>query len=224
MTNEKMLTKIYQMVKTLPEDDQKVIEKFSKANMPKAPVENIVFYLAQAIYELKEDITAETAKKAGRTSALNAAKAILKGGAKIRDVFGYAPIIDGKQYICNGYLVVELSKPFDLPEVPKNMIYPEVKRFFNETFYNKLELPEVAKLKTFIKDKKAKKEKAQYCFGEGAPLVDAEYLAQVMDLLPDAIAYCDAPLKPIYFECEAGRAILLPIKPKDGTPREKTEI
>lgn len=84
-----------------------------------------------------------------------------------------------------------------------------------------LELPTVAELKAHIKTQKAEnkangvKGPAKYDFGLGRPLVNAEYLLDMLELLPGCEAVCgqDKPeLQGIYFSAEGqGEGILFPI-------------
>lgn len=230
MTNQKMLEYAYKVAANLSESEQKVIEKLSKGSA-KYEGGSIPLVLSQLIYELKEDINRDEAKKTGKGAALKTAKDILKNGNKKRDILGYAQIIDGKQYLCDGYIAVELNEPLPLPEIPEGMNALDIKKLINYPAYSEIaELPDKIKLKSYIKVEKAKnKANGQtnnicYDFGENKPLVNAEYLLQIMELMPNATIYIENCYKPIYFESEAGRAVLGPIRPKDGTPREKTEI
>ena len=100
-----------------------------------------------------------------------------------------------------------------------------------------LELPDKAKLKAFIKISKANKniddkfKGIPFDFGFNKPLVNADFLLDIMELIPDATAFykpCSDNsgmiLNSIYLENDNSRGLLLPIRPDEKTPRVKTEV
>lgn len=234
MNNAKMLERVYAIVNTLEESDKKFIEKVSIQG-GKFIVDTMPIILGQLIHDLKEDIYADEAKKTGNSAALRIARKMLKNGGKVREVLGYAPVIDGKQYICDSFSIVELNNPLPLPELPTHLEYIDAKRILQKpNGAIDIELPDAAKLRAYIKINKADftKQDAKgnifYDFGNPLPVVDASFLLNMLELLPDAKAAVTprekSNLNGIYFEGESGRGMLLPIRPKDETQRNKTEI
>jgi hypothetical protein len=234
MNNAKMLERVYAIVNTLEESDKKFIEKVSIQG-GKFIADTMPVILGQLIHDLKEDIYADEAKKTGKSAALRVARKMLKNGGKVREALGYAPIIDGKQYICDSFSIVELNNPLPLPELPTHLEYIDAKRILQKpNGAIDIELPDVAKLRAYIKINKADvtkqgvKGNILYDFGDPLPVVDASLLLNMLVLLPDAKASVTPREKfnpnGIYFEGESGRGMLLPIRPKDGTERKKTEV
>jgi hypothetical protein len=234
MNNAKMLERVYAIVNTLEESDKKFIEKVSIQG-GKFIADTMPVILGQLIHDLKEDIYADEAKKTGKSAALRVARKMLKNGGKVREALGYAPIIDGKQYICDSFSIVELNNPLPLPELPTHLEYIDAKRILQKpNGAIDIELPDAAKLRAYIKINKADftKQDAKgnifYDFGDPLPVVDALFLLNMLELLPDATAAVTprekSNLNGIYFEGESGRGMLLPIRPKDGTERKKTEV
>lgn len=53
----------------------------------------------------------------------------------------------------------------------------------------------------------------KYDFGGGLPLVNAEYLLDLLELFPDCEIYAhENPIYPIYYKSAAGEAVLCPIR------------
>jgi hypothetical protein len=177
------------------------------------------------------------------TAALAAAKRILKTAANIYidKPLKYAPIIDGKQYLCDGFRLAELTEHLPLPSIPKDKIshYPDMQKIIKKSHdMVVLKLPTKTKLKAFIKISKANKinNDSQYTgviydFGFNYPQVNASYLLDMMELLPNMTAYCvpckdksGVNLNSIYLENHNSRGLLLPVRPDEKIPRAKTEL
>lgn len=185
------------------------------------------------IEDLKKDIAHAAAKKGGKLNAQKAAEKILKqGDAIIRPILQYAPVIDDIQYISNGYLVIALSKPLQLPEPPDNLEPLPYKKFLDGSTKNiTLSLPDLAQLKAYYKIQKAqhkheKKYRCFYDFGVGLPCVDVDFLISMMEILPGAVATCSERWQEgIYFkDFENNSGLLLPVRPPEGITRQTTNI
>lgn len=183
--------------------------------------------LAPLTLELRADVLQAAVKSAGRSSALAAAKRLLKNASYNSHVNCHgAWLQDGKQCLCDGYHAVMLDNEISgLPQIPA-----DVERFDldHSISYSRdncgavLELPTVAELKAYIKTRKAEykargvKEPVSYDFGEGLPLVNAHYLLDMLELLPGCTAVCrrEKPLiSGIYFKADGqGEGILLPVR------------
>lgn len=136
----------------------------------------------------------------------------------------------GRQCSCDGYRAYRLNKPAaGLPDtdaingIALEKLFPTGATLAD---YSLLELPSLADVKAMIaednarqKDKPAKEREYVYQFGKDAqgrqlPAVNLKYLADVMTIFPDAVAYCkpDSVASLLYFEGPDGDAILLPIR------------
>ena len=198
------------------------------------------FTLANLMIDLREDIAATEMKASGRRSVLSGCKRILKTAEK---EFSHSSLTrawigqDGRQYFCSGYHAVALVTPLDVPmqdpaEASRNS---GLEQQLNDVPARciPVELPSLATVKThlkickaaheyFVDNKKAKT--VVWDFGPGIGLVNAQYLADILEALPGA--NCVSPegsdIKPFFFRDDAGNsAILLPVRPKDCT-RERT--
>ena len=176
-------------------------------------------------------------------AALASAKRILKTAADIYidKPLKYAPIIDGKQYLCDGFRLAELTEHLPLPNIPQENIerYPDMQQIIRKRRdMIELKLPTKAQLKEFIKTTRANKtnNNSQYTgviydFGFNYPQVNASYLLDMMELLPNMTAYCvpcqdksGVTLNSIYLENHNSKGLLLPVRPDEKNPRVKTEL
>jgi len=139
----------------------------------------------------------------------------------------------GRMCVCDGFRAYRLNTPVagvpdEDPEAGVNLdrIYPATLDGCKP-----LELPTLAEVRQLIaEDKRAKKTGEPvyaygvYTFGTAEdgtllPAVNLHYLADVLTLYPNALAYYDAEkstIRPIIFEDENGDALILPVRPMDG--------
>lgn len=236
MTNTKMLEGLYTLAKTLDSDSQTMIDRIIKGNM-EWNFDTTETAIANMIIQLKQDITADEVKKNGKSNHLKAIKTILKSASKMtNEALHYAKTIDGMQYVCDGCILAKF-KPIDtLPECPHTLQYPDVLSIFDKyTTHDNAELkaytivPDNAKLKAYIKDQKlkhksVKKYKVFYNFGKDLPLVDAELLSLVIDVMDGKFnCYCKNEKSALYFSDENNNeVILMPVcsKTKDDIVTE----
>lgn len=184
--------------------------------------------------QLRDDIRTKEAKKNGKTNALNAAKRILKTAQKTpRPALHKAFYNNGLQCICDGYRGAQLKKPLPLEELPADTETINFSRFLDDAKKNNdiiLELPELGALKTYIKLEKFKNKVAKtkdiiYCdFGPGLPFVNAEFLIDLLEILPGCKAYTAKNNFNIYFESDDGRGMLCSVRPGENVERKKTEL
>jgi hypothetical protein len=178
--------------------------------------------------QLRDDIRTAEAKKNGKTNALSAAKRILKTAQKTpRPALHKAFYNNGLQCVCDGFRGAELKNPLPLEELPADMETINFARFLDDAKKNNdiiLELPELKALKTYIKLCKAesKRDFYFYDFGPGLPFVNAEFLADQLEILPGCKAYAKNNGFNIYFESDDGRGMLCNVRPLEGKQREKT--
>lgn len=169
---------------------------------------------------LKKDIRLDSARVSGKLGRVKALDKIIKTIPEFRreqlaGTFKNA----GFWCVCDGFRGVMLSEKPDLQEVPGM----DLLKCFGSYNYSMV-LPEISELKAHIKIEKAahKGEKgyiAKYDFGEGLPMVNAEYLLNMMQIFPKVekveIDKGYRPeLSPLYFfdETTGEKGILLPVK------------
>lgn len=165
---------------------------------------------ALEIYLMAKD---ELGKAKGGT-AYSAFKRIIKRNGDIRkNLAGVWTDADGRSCVCDGYLAVRLKKPMEgfenVPGVDLDKVFP------NESYFTdpvEVEIPTPGELK--INKRKLTTGKAVYDFGDDLPMVDAAFLKDVMDCLPDAKAVTErnSTTRLIYFTSDRGDAILLPVR------------
>lgn len=166
---------------------------------------------------------------------INAAKRILKNSKKTapdKPTLHYPQILDdGRQCIMDQCHAVVLVPGNVLPLDPmpddvraKCDLFPiddTLKRA--KTNNAKRALPCIADLKEYIKEIKAKKSDNRlttrgaiiYDFGDNLPAVNAAYLLDMLQLMPDAIAFVDTrkPLiNAVYFSDGTNKGVLLPMR------------
>ena len=233
MKIEKLYENLNTYVSTLEESDAATVKKL--AADPAAPaLGDSLTLLASILREVRAEIATAKAKSTGRRGILGAARRLLKVAETMtrKDFFGAWTGKDGRQYICSGFHGAALNEPLDLPEsAGGEMVEVEIlgsRR--SET--QPLSLPTASQVRSHIKICKA--EKDFFCgrkghivwdFGPGLPLVNAQYLLDMLELLPDACAMChtqNTEISPIYFTCAAGDGVLLPARPPENYTRENT--
>lgn len=166
---------------------------------------------ALEIYVMAKDALGKS--KGG--TAYSAFKRIIKSVPDFRkDYQGVWYDADGRQCVCDGYHAIRLNNPVEGFETVKGMeldkVFPQ-----DHELVQALPMPTPGELK--INKKKYESWRGAPCyydFGEDLPRVNANYLKNIMDCLPDAKAYVtDHPLTgPIVFKSEKGDALLLPVR------------
>ena len=237
INTEKMLEKMWSMVGLLPEGDREyiaaMVEKREVAPSKYATSSSIAVEL---IIELQDAIRADGAKKVGKTEALRAAKRVLSNHpVSAKPAFGFVKTIGEYQYFTDGYRGFKLKDHLPLPELPEGWDTMDLEPVIANAASGdvELELPDLGALKAYIKMEKARlkaegrhREGVRYDFGPGLPLVNAEYLADMLILLPG----CKARVKkgyminPLFFESDGNSAVLLPVRPGDDAGRVKTQL
>lgn len=172
---------------------------------------------------LQDDIYKAERKTKGALSALKAAQRILKKASDDgREALAF-PWTDeqGRQILCDGFRLARLNQPLPLPERPEGLGYINYPAFLEPAIQSRgerLEAPEASKLSAYIKAVKPTLPKGgvvKWDFGDGLPMVDAQYLLDMLTLLPGAALYCTGKnplISPIYFESESGDGVLLPVR------------
>lgn len=179
--------------------------------------------------DLRADIRYEHNKTKGCGNLSKLAKAIFKSAPKNRKEMQYSHIIDGVQFVLDGYRIAGFYNPIELPEYDdyKNIenlmpTWYDVDKIIAGVEYDDscpLQLPTVGQLKAEIKLAKAGKPRGirvMWKF-ECGPLVNAQYLLDFMEAFPDMKIYTSTTkpmVSPLYVDAEKGMGLLLPIYPK----------
>ena len=187
--------------------------------------------LAALTLDLKDAVAQDAARASGRGSARVAANRIIKNAicCQSRENLKGAWMQDGKQCICDGYHAVILDSEIPgLPQVKEDMEKMPLEGIFKPLRAHagvRLSLPTTGELKAAIrlhkaeeKAKKASKNRrpATWDFGKDLPTVNAEYLLDILELLPGCTATV-SEIRPIsstiYFQSEGvGEGCLCPVR------------
>lgn len=172
---------------------------------------------------LQEDIRKAECSSKGALSALKAAQRILKKASDDgKEALAY-PWTDkqGRQILCDDYRLARLNEPLPLPERPEGLEcinHLAILEPARNGRGQQLEAPDVKELRAHIKAVKPTLPKGgvvKWDFGEGLPMVNAQYLLDMLTLLPGAALYCTGKnplISPIYFESESGDGVLMPVR------------
>lgn len=180
--------------------------------------------------------------KTAEKARITACKHILKNTKYVpKEILKYANTIDGVQYITDGYRLIGLKTFVSVEENPNPATDTDIewfKRTLSENNINgnetALNLPDKKFLETYIKTKKAERKAEgvkprfasaiRYNFGKGLPMVNAEYLLDMMNIFPNTTFYANGEKKPIKIEDKDGnKGFLLPLR-KPETDTEVTKL
>lgn len=231
LTTEQTLERVLRIARSLPETERQSFDFAQKhpvdcgKNSPAIGVQ-----LSALVIDLRETIATEEECRRGRAVPYAAAKRICKRTVERNShrpsTQGAWIDADGKQCLCDGMTGVRLNNPFKLTVAPE----PECgERFDLDAVIRLVRLNSVAlkspsaALRAKIKSDRAEYKASgrskyesfvsMYDFGAGLPLVNAEYLLDLLELFPDCEIYAhDNPLYPIYFKSASGEAVLCPIR------------
>ena len=220
MKPEKVLEKVHNIIMLLsPEEKENVLKMIDNNITVNSPC-MLYQAIANLYNELTDDLRKETAKASGNSKALTAAKRILKSAYK--ECLQFAYIKGNKQYFTDGYRAAILTDFLPLPELPRNLQYMDISAF-DRSIDNKntkiLPTPDISKLQAYIKIEKSKgNKKPLYCFGENTTVCDANYLLDILYIIPNAKIYFSGRLNPIIFTNNTdNKAILIPVNSNINT-------
>ena len=146
--------------------------------------------IEEVIAALRQEVAAKNAKSAGKQDLYKAMMAVIKSAKKhhpYQEGLHSAWIDDGKQYVSNGYMLIENSgTPLDLPTLPDDAkpinVQPIIKARAKKEYPDTLVCPTIAELKSGIKEQKAlakckydRLRDVKYHFG-GGHVANAEHL------------------------------------------------
>lgn len=173
----------------------------------------ILYRCAVLIWDSLEEMD----KKGGKPTKLTAAKHITTNAT--RDTFHGIWTDDlGRTCMCDGYRAARITDAF--ASIPVVAAWPELPRVFADpvNYSRPLELPTITAVKKSAAQQKAAEGRncrPVWDFGEGLPLVSADYLLDMLALMPGCTAYIadsKVDVSPIYFKAENGDGILLPVR------------
>lgn len=229
MTIENTIKTLYEIAPSV--DGFKNYEDFKKVIEMKSPyVEIPIIRLANLVRELEAEQRRQGAKSSGKGNPMKIAEKILKRGAKIKEALGYAEIDGDYQYISDSYLCICYDKGNHLPlePMPKNILPIGCERFFPQAKGEPIELPDLKALKNYIKMQKALNKSIKgytvvFDFGVGRNPFDAQLLAEIMEMLPNAKA--EIVGYQLMFKDEQGnKGLLCGVRAPASHIRRRTEI
>lgn len=130
----------------------------------------------------------------------------------------------GNMCACDGFRAYRLHTPVaGVPDQDAEKGIDLDKIFPADMYdYKPLELPTLADVRCMIEEDKRTKKRdgaASFVFtfgldesGEQLPAVNLNYLADALQMFPNALAYYKSPVAPIVFKDENGDALVLPIR------------
>lgn len=228
MKDEKLLELMWDYVRSLDADEREYIDKFVENKCDDNPYNIPHVTLAVIINELNERIYDAEAKSCGKDKKRNVVRRVLK--RCINDHMRGVYYIGEKQCLTDGQVMFMFNSPIDgFKEVEgfasSESIFKQVRGYADV-----LELPEIATLKAKRKELKAKyvsskdgsyiyemgNKRTMYDFGKGLPLVDVNYLIDILEAFPECSAYWSGnnTNSVLGFRHEDGEAVLCPISKK----------
>ena len=235
MKNEKIIDMIAAARAKMNDDEKKTfdaVRKMINAGVltrrdASALADSVAAILGQFAADLDADEKTESAKRTGTGAAKKALEKILKNAPQ--DFLKKARTVNGRQIVCDGFTLCALDQPVELsPEFVQDVndgradgIINRVLPAARENNGDALRVPDAATLRLYIKNNKAEKKTrkdktpVKYDFGDGLPAVNAEYLANIIDIYGDAvqlIASSRGPLNAVYIKSERGEGVIMPIR------------
>lgn len=180
--------------------------------------------LVRILTSLRQDIREQANKKSGKGNVHKAMQAVIKSIPDYRpDLKGYFMSGENNDIltVCDGFRIIRSFEPLDVGELVKGFDANPIMTGAKNDSTEALELPTLSELKVYIKLQKAEQntryaKELVYEFGEDLPLVNAQYLLDILTAFPEAKAYKkegeSGIISAIYFVAEGGDAVLLPIR------------
>ena len=178
---------------------------------------------------LESDMLLEQSKKSGTKSIVTAANRIIKNAESnskdmLMGMFTNQARDGSTLYcVCDGFVAIRFNEKPLLPEIDEKYHGQEMQLEYivkSMDGSKEIELPDIAKLKVYIKTHKIKgknnpKKVADYLLNEELNLwVNPQYLLNAMECLPDCKAYAANRISLIYFKAENGDGVVIPVNHK----------
>ena len=192
--------------------------------------------LEEVIATLREEAAAKNAKATGKQDLYKAMMAVIRSSKKhypYKEELQGSWIDDGKQYVSNGYMLIENSgTPLDLPTLPDDvepmLVQPIMKARAEKEYPDVLSCPTIAELKSGIKEQKAlakckcdKLKDVRYHLGSGH-VANTKYLQIAVQATGSTTIHAenrtagcdDSQVGELWFESDDGtvRVLVLPIR------------
>ena len=224
MNTQDILTRVNAAMALVPKDDAYAIPG------------TVFGELSALAADLEAKLRLECAASKGATDATRTITKMLNYMKKhdSRESLHYAWMdSEGRQCVCDGYRAYRLKEPLPLEPRPENAgeafdlngVIPA-----NLRDYAAVPLPSLQEVKAYIAIERAKYTGkrggfvALWDFGEGRPVVNAEYLRDLLQVFPDATEIFhgvgEKLHNTLYVRCDAGEAVLLPVR----TNRTQAEV
>lgn len=197
--------------------------------------------IEEVIATLRKEVAVKNAKSAGKQDLYKAMMAVIKSAKKHcphQEGLHSAWFDHGKQYVCNGYMLIENSgTPLDLPTLPDGVelmnVQPIIKARAEKEYPDTLVCPTIAELKSGIAEQKAlakcngHKLRGVECHLGGGHVADAEYLRIAVQATDSTTIHaenriagydeenkCGYQVGELWFESEDGtvRSLVLPMR------------
>ena len=197
--------------------------------------------LEDTITTLRKENAVKAAKSAGKQDLYKAMLAVIKSAKKHhprQEGLHGAWFDHGKQYVCNGYMLIENSgTPLDLPTLPDGVepmnVQPVLKARAEKEYPDVLVCPTIAELKSGVAEQKAlakcngHKLRGVKCHLGGGHVADAEYLRIAVQATGSNTIHaenriagyneenkCGYQVGELWFESEDGtvRSLVLPMR------------
>ena len=193
--------------------------------------------IEEVIATLRKEVAVKNAKSAGKQDLYKAMMAVIKSAKKHhphQEGLHSAWIDDGKQYVSNGYMLIENSgTPLDLPALPDDVkpvnVQHIIKARAEKEYPDTLVCPTIAELKSGIKEQKAlakckhdKLKDVRYHLG-GGHVANAEYLQIAVQATGSTTVHAENHIAgrddqyqvgELWFESDDGtvRVLVLPVR------------
>ena len=185
--------------------------------------------MLDVLKSLESDMLIEQSKKSGTKSIVTAANRIIKNAESRNN-----PMLEGMftnqtrdgstlYCVCDSYIAIRFNEKPLLPEIDEKyhgqeMQLEQIVKPMDGS--KEIALPDISELKVYIKTHKIKeknnlKKVEDYLLDEELNLwVNPQYLLNAMECLPDCKAYAANRISPIYFKCENGDGVIMPVNHK----------
>lgn len=246
MKTEKILEMMNKVIGCMTAEERADMELYTNAVGKKLTTDTFTdgtfinttsFAIAEVMRVLKIELAKEQEKATGTSKQATVIKAVIKATEKRMHREFYSHIVDGKQYVCDGFRLFAFNQICESVPIDKESksSYAEIlnDRMRQENI-GELTLPSRGKLAAYVKAEKARLKVVQkevnindipYNFGEGLPMVSAELMLSVMDGISNGKWYYNGTKTPVLIIGENGNALLMPMNKKGMTMEDKaTEL